>query len=419
MMTLFVLHRFALLILALIASISAYAQVTIPEFLRSVKSDYEVSSFEAQISYLDTKTYRLSPLQKLEFRTRSNQLDPDRQDYGLRFTPANPWEIRSNNQYFRQYKSVLSFERDLALKEALMARYSLIIDLLYFREIKALKEEAQRLVNVQVSIMEKQRQSDFFNAEDYVELKLDQMDRTVEFEEANFDLLNQFRKVEGLYPAASEQTVDWKYEHILTVERVGTIIDSLYDLQVVPVSLKYRQSMIDLANQEYKLEKSNINVGFVQAQYEPYRVEQDRKPWNVSLGVTIPITNPNKGDMTKRKLEAIEAEHERDETKAEIKTLTIATREQLKSLMVRYQDIKQKLHALNVGTLSSTLNAIRDENPMATIRFNENLLKLKAIEVKLRQSILTTYIEFLGHSDTIQQTPLINFLSPRLESIGL
>jgi len=412
-------HFFTLTTLALLASIKIQAQVTIQEFLRSVKSDYDVSSYEAQISYLDTKTYRLSPLQKLEFRTRSNQLDPDRQDYGLRFTPANPWEMRSNNQYFQQYKSVLSFERDLARKEALIARYSLIIDLLYFREIKALKEEAQRLVNVQVSIMEKQRQSDFFNAEDYVELKLDQMDRSVEFEEANFDLLNQFRKVEGVYPSASEQTVDWKYEQILSVERIGYVTDSLYGLQLVPVSLKYRESMIDLANQEYKLEKSNINVGFVQAQYEPYRVEQDRKPWNVSLGVTIPITNPNKGDMTKRKLEAIEAEHERDETKAEIKTLTIAAREQLKSLMVRYQDIKQKIHALNVGTLSSTLNAIRDENPMATIRFNQNVLKLKAIEVKLRQSILITYIEFLGHTDTIQQTPLINFLSPRLESIGI
>ena len=417
-MTRTAIYCFIVTLLALLASISTRAQVTMKEFLRSVKSDYEVSSYEAQISYLDAKTYRLSPLQRLEFRTRSNQLDPDRQDFGLRFTPANPWEIRSNNHYFQQYKSVLSFERDLALKDALIARYSLIIDVLYFREIKTMKEEAQRLVNAQVSIMEKQRQSDFFNAEDYVELKLGQMDRTVEFEEASFDLLNQFRKVEGTYPAASELTVDWKYEQVLSVERVGQVIDSLYGLQLTPVSLKYRESMIDLANQEYKLEKSNINVGFVQAQYEPYRVEQDRKPWNVSLGVTIPITNPNKGDMTKRKLEAIEAEHERDETKAEIKTLTISSREQLKSLMLRYQDIKQKVHALNVGALSSTLNAIRDENPMATIRFNENLLKLKSIEVKLRQSILTTYIEFLGHTDNIQQQPLVNFLSPRLEVIG-
>lgn len=411
-------YCFLVIAFALLASPSSRAQLTIQEFIRSAGTDYDVSSYTAQIHYLDAKTYRLSPLQKLEFRTRNNQLDPERQDYGIRFTPANPWEIRSNNHYFQQYKSVLSFERDLAIKDALLQRYDLVIGLLYFKEIKNLKEEAQRLVNAQVSIMEKQRQSDFFNAEDYVELKLDQMDRSVEFEEANFDLLNQLRNVEDTYSAASELSIDWSYAHILSVERLGLIVDSLYSLQLTPMSVNYRQSRIDLANQEYKLEKANINVGFVQAQYEPYRVEQDRKPWNVSLGVTIPVTNPNKGDMTKRKLEAIEAEHERDETKAELKTLTTSSREQLKSLLIRYHEINQKIHALNVGTLSTTLNAIRDENPMATIRFNENLLKLKALEVKLRQSILTTYVEFLGHTDTIQQQPLINFLSPKLERIG-
>lgn len=404
--------------LGLFVTLSLRAQITMQEFLRSASSDHEVTSYEEQIHFLDAKTYRLSPLQKLEFRTRSNQLDPDRQDYGLRFTPANPWEIRSNNQYFQQYKSVLSYERDLALKEALINRYNLITGLMYFREIKSLKEEAQRLVNVQITIMEKQRQSDFFNAEDYVELKLDQMDRSVEFEEANFDLLNQFRRVEGMYPAASEQTVDWDYDYVLTVDRLAQVVDSLYGQQLPSTSIKHRESKIDLANQEYKLEKSNINVGFVQAQYEHYRIEQDRKPWNISLGVTIPITNPNKGDMTKRKLEAIEAQHERDETKEEVKTLTSASREQLKSLIVRYQDIKEKIHALNVGSLSSTISALKDDNPMASIRFNQNLLKLKAIEVKLRQSILTAYIEFLGHTDIIQQQPLLNFLSPRLESIG-
>ena len=139
-MTKTIKYFFALTTLALVNSISIRAQVTMQEFLRSVKTDYEVSSFEAQIQYLDAKTYRLSPLQKLEFRTRSNQLDPDRQDYGLRFTPANPWEIRSNNHYFQQYRSVLAFERDLALKDALIARYSLIIDLLYYKEIRVLKE---------------------------------------------------------------------------------------------------------------------------------------------------------------------------------------------------------------------------------------------------------------------------------------
>jgi len=405
-------------VLFLLGSSRSFAQLSMAEFLLSVKSDFDLTSFEEQIRYLDNKPYRLSPLQKVEFRTKNNQLDPSRQDYGLRFTPANPWELKNNNLYFKQYRSVLSLEKELAFKDALIIRYNLIISMLYYSEIKAIKEEDRRLINAQVSILEKQRHSDFFNAEDYIELKLDQMDKTVEFEEATFELDNQLRKMVGVYPAAGQKQIDWRYENILSIERLENVVDSLFGLSSTPVTLTYRDNQIDLANREYQLEKSNINVGFLQTQYEEYRTEQDRKPWSISLGVTIPITNPNKGDMTKRKLEVIEAQHERDETNAELETNKIVTHEQLKSLLARYRDIHEKIMALNTGTLSSTLNAIKDDNPMATVRFNGNLLKLKSIEAKLKQSILITYIQFLGYTDMIQQQPLINYLSEELDTLG-
>jgi hypothetical protein len=394
------------------------AQLSISEFIRSAKTDFELTTFDEQIRYLDTKPYRLSPLRQVEFRTKNNQLDPSRQDYGLRFSPANPWEVKNNSNYFKQYKTVLSLEKDLAFKEALVNRYNLVATLLYFKEIKALKEENSRLITTQLSILEKQQNSDFFNGEDYLELKLDQMDKSVASEEAAFDLENQLRKMTGVYADVSQAPINWTYNHILSVDRIIFITDSLYQLQSTPVTLTYRENKIDLANQEYLLEKSNINIGFLQTTYEEYRTEQDRRPWSISLGVTIPVTNPNKGDMTKRKLDAIEATHERDETKAELHTGRIVSYEQLKSLISRYRDIQVKIEALNVGTLSGTLKAFKEDNPMVVIRFNGNILKLKAVEIKLRHSIVLTYIEFLGHTDAIQQQPLVNYLSAHLEPIG-
>lgn len=416
------MHKKYFLCLSLLVAVGwlpSNAQVSIPEFLYTAKSDYELTAFDEQIRYLETKPYRLSPLREMEFRTKNNQLDPSRQDYGLRFSPANPWEIKNNSNYFKQYKNVLSLEKDLALKEALITRYTLVAELLYFQELKALKEEDKRLVTTQLSILEKQSNSDFFSGEDYLELKLDQMDKTVELEEASFELDNQLRKMAGIYTAISHNNVQWNYEDILSVDRIENITDSLLAVQSTPVTLTYRENKINLANQEYLLEKSNVNVGFLQTTYEEYRTEQDRKPWSISLGVTIPVTNPNKGDMTKRRLDAIEATHDKDEAKAELQTEKTRSYEQIKSLIIRYRDIQGKVNALNVGTLSRTLKAIKDDNLTVAIRFNENLLKLKGIETKLKHSIVLTYIEFLGYTDTIQQQPLLNYLSTDLETIGL
>jgi hypothetical protein len=388
------------------------------EFLLSANDDSKTNSFGVQMDYLDKRPYRLSPLRRMEFRTESNQLDPSRQDYGMRFNPANPWEIKNNNNYYAQYRSVLALQHDLALKDALIDRYDLIIKLLYYKAIRNIREENNRLTATQLSIIEKQQHSDYFNGEDFVKLKLDQIDQTVEMEEVTFDLDDQLRKMAAFYPEIAKGPIDWKYEDIISVDRVEQVVDSLIDVQSTPATLLYRESQIELANREYLLEKSNINIGFLQTQYQHFRIEQDRSPWSLSLGVTIPISNPNKGDMTKRKLEVIEAQHELDETATEIQSDKIVTYQQLKSLFTRYRDIEKKVTDLRESGLGSTLSALKEDNPVISLRFDANVLKLKMLEVKIRQNILLTYVDFLGYTDVVQQRPLLNFLTDELEHIG-
>ena len=122
------------------------AQVTISDFIRSAEDDQEVKSVDAQINYLKSKPYRLSPLQKLEFRTQNRELLYSQQEYALRLNPANPWEMRSNNKYFEEYSSSLSIEKEVALKNALVDRYNLVILYLYYFELKSLAERNANLV---------------------------------------------------------------------------------------------------------------------------------------------------------------------------------------------------------------------------------------------------------------------------------
>lgn len=409
----------ALIILSLPGGASLRAQVTMADFLQSAGSDATMTSFDEQVKYLETKPYLLSPLRRMEFRTGNNQLDPSRQDYAVRLNPANPWENKNNKSYYEQYRSVLSLKSNLALKDALVYRYNLIIKLLYLDAIKKVKVANADLTAVQISVLEKQQQSDFFNGENFVEMKMDQMDEMVALEEVTFDFEDQRRKMAGLYPPMAHGEVNWQYEDILTVDRIENIVDSLFLINVTPATVQYRDHQIELARREYLLEKSNINIGYLQTQYQQYRIEQDRKPWNISLGIVIPITNPNKGDMTKRKLEVIDAQHKRDETELTVQSSKIASRDQIKNLVMRYRNIQKKINTLNIGSLANTLSAMKDDNPLVRLRFSGNILKLKTLEIKIKQDILVRYIEFLALTDTIQQEPLINYFTENLEYVRL
>src|SRR5690606_33981188 len=103
------------------------------------------------------------PVQKLEFRTESNQLDRNRQDYALRVNPANPWEMRTNSQYFKAYHAMLGYEKGMMLEEALYERYLLLVDLSYHEELRTIKSSGIALVDAYLTVLEKQQYSTFFD----------------------------------------------------------------------------------------------------------------------------------------------------------------------------------------------------------------------------------------------------------------
>lgn len=407
-----------LISLFIAVNVEVSGQVTVSEFLRSAKDDREVRLFEEQLSYLQQKPYQLSPLQKLEVRTRSNQLDPARQDYALRLNPANPWEVRHNNNYFKEFQLVLATRKAIVLKEVLAARYKLVIDFMYYRELKALAEEDKKLAEAALAVLGMQQYSDSFKGDDFVKLNLEHLNKVVALEEVSFEMDNQMDHIVEKHPAAFDQNIEWDYQRILSIDQIEMVVDSLFTAEGSNIALAYQEGKVNLANQEFKLEKSNINVGFLQTQYEPYRIEQNRKPWNISMGITIPIANPNKGDMTKRKLEVIEAQYDLDEKRGELQSQRVMLHRRLKNLITRYRLTKLKMDELRNGTLAKTLTEMKGNNPLAAIQFNANTLKLQGIVLKLRQSILSTYIEFLSSTDRLQQHPITNYMSSDFEEIG-
>lgn len=410
--------RLALFVFLLLLGYHLNAQSRFGAFIRAAQYDPAVSMFDLQVSYLNGKPYRLAPVQKFELRTESNQLDPTRQEYALRLNPANPWEVRQNNLYFKELKSSIELEKGIVLKEALQQRYTLIIELVTYAGLRDLAQRKLELTQTSVAMLEKQQLSGYFDGEDYVDLKLEEMDKSVEADEATYEAENAIRKVAALFPDAAQTAKQWNIAEVITIAQIEKLMDSLQTAMPEATSLSYYQKKIDLADREFKLERNNINFGYIQAKYQEFRIDQGRKPWSIGLGVTIPVFNPNKGDMTKRKLESIESQQELKEAKIDISKDQVRLREQLRDLIASHRKIEEKIKALNVSSLARTLSTIQKSNPVAGVRFQGNLIKLEELALKLRQNILITYTEWLASTDALQQLPLTNYLSRNLESLG-
>ncbi len=397
---------------------SVFAQVSMEEFLGAAFQSQRLLTLGQQQSFLQTRPYQLAPIRKLAFQTTSNQLDRTRQDYTFRVLPSNPWEVRNTNNYFKTYSELITIDQERQLRESLRERYLLIIEWGYWDEIHRLKEEEKMNTQKLLSIMEAQRLSSNFNPEEYVQLKLDQVDQTIELEEMSFNRDALQKKIEALYETAKQKSIGWTGASLMTVEKIEEFTNrARQEGSTTGSELAYHEKQIELAMRKWHLEKSNINVGFIQTQYEPFREETNRRPWSISVGLTIPLFNPNKGEMAQRKLQVIEAQGVFEQTKLNQRIGKDFSYEKIMNLLLRYKEVAKMTTDLNFGELASTMQQMKSNNPTTVVKLQNRSLRLKVLTARLKREILNSYIDFLAFSDLLQQKPVINYLSPSLAVI--
>lgn len=392
-------------------------QVTMEEFLHSAVADYEVKTFHDQMDWLKRKNYALSPIRQVQLRYQNRELLDTQNEFGLRISPANPWEMKATDRYYQNIRSSLGYEKELALREALFERYLTVAEYKYRMELNALSIAGQESLKRQLAILQEQSGSRNFDADEYAELQIDQLDYEASQREYEYEISNQISSIVRLYPTASGRSITWSPDEMISVERIREVVDSLAVVSVRSTLVSFQQQQINIAKSQYALEKSNINIGFGQIEYDFRRYNQQRTPINFGFGVTLPIANPNKPDMARRRLQLIEAEYDLQEAEVETGVDLVIYQEKLMRLFSSYDVLKKRIEELETSDFAQTLSSINGGDPFLYVQFNERVSRLGKVLIRLRNDIVVTYIEYLTYSDRIQQQPLVNFLSPDLRTL--
>jgi hypothetical protein len=300
----------------------------------------------------------------------------------------------------------------------LLVRYLTVIEYIYFSDLLQLTNEGISNLDEQLAILEKQSGSRYFDAEDFVDLRMDQLDYTVDMEETRFELANQVHHISRTYPQAYQQSINWSNSNVISPQRIRAVVDSLELLSIKTSWVAYQEQRVRVAQSQYSLEKNNFNLGFIQGSYDNRRVNQDRNPISISAGLSLPITNPNKGDMARRKLEEIEAKYDVEEEVYEAETDKKILSDKVRGLIDRLEHLENKLKVLKESNVPMTLSTIRGGDPVVLIQFTQNLDKLNALSLKVKRELFISYVEYLAFTDHIQKEPLLNFFSPSLVPVS-
>lgn len=388
------------------------AQQSVSDFLLTAFESPNLSQYDRQIDFLNKRPYRIPPVNDLEFRFGNDELTHQDQQYAFRFRPANPWLIRRNNALFNATRDQISARRELEFKENMADRYDVVIQYFYNSELADLINEQLLLAESKSDIFQNNVESDLFDAKDYVDAKLDQVEVIQELDENLIDLSRQQQTISTIL---GTDTFDWSDFKLISVSSIDSISSVIAASAFSSAELNLISKQIEVSKQETRVEKADFDIGFLQAEYFPFR---DRNSdIGFAFGISIPIFRDNKPQITERKLDEIEFQNEFQAQIYRDSVDRILQYEHLKNLLNHHHLIGEKIDALDIEALLKNLSRAENYDPIIIIELKEGLERLNEVSLRSKHRVLEQYLNFLLAFDVIIQQPLKNYLSENFESL--
>jgi hypothetical protein len=409
------MRNFFALIFCFIVSfgpLQTHAQTSLADFLITAFEDANIQGFENSINFISPRNYRLPIIEDLEVRFGNDEFTNQDQQYALRFRPGNPWKIRRNNALFNATKKELSIRKQIQYKENLEDRYELALNFLLESRLLNIHEGYYDLISKRIEIFSSNMESPLFDAKDFVDAKLDQIDALNEQEETKVSMI---RGRNAISTILQNTEFDWSGSSLISVSTIDSIADDILAREVSSLEVELITQQIEVARREVRLEKADFDIGFFQTEYFPFR---DRNSdYGVSFGLSIPLFKSNKNQIAERKLDEIELRGELISEQYQDSISRIVEYEYLKGLINQHLSLLEQIEELDINRLSENLSRIVDNNPLTLLRVQEGALKLKELELKSYKRVLDQYLEFLITFDVLTSQPLTNYLIEELEGL--
>jgi hypothetical protein len=404
-----------MLMLVVGIQVPAHTQdVSLNQFLKSALDDPYYASYGKQESIFNKPgSYSLPWVDKLEFRTRNNELLDYRQQYALRLDPGNPWQIASNRRYFQGYQTLKTLEQQLLLKELMRERYDLAVEYWMAAE-RAKLIEKQKDIRKQISYVMTQRSgSSDFDADQYLNNELDVIEKIADWREAEFERDVARTRILQLSGASG---FSMTAESLVNIDQIKQVV-GLREESKTKTEVELLKQEIALSEQKIKTDKYNFDLGFLQAMYAPYKVDQGDGPFGISVGVSIPLFNQNRDDIAREKIKNIEQQGELEQFQLRETGKSTSKAAALELHFTHYQKIDSLISELKNRELNLSTTLANNYNPVVELKYREKLVQLDLLKVRIKRELLLQYISYLDNSDKLHQRPLVNFLSKDLASM--
>ncbi len=395
--------------------IESDAQFDMEGFLSTARSDISLVPTQSKLDFLKENNFNAPWISRVEFRTRSNDANISQDDFRLRITPANPGELKANKRYYDKQIDLLNLEHQEEFNNALKQRYLIMIAHIFEFEKLTYLEKQIEINRKLIEMMNQTGMASSLDLGDLIDAEANELDLNLSIEDSEFEMIEIEYLIKQVYEFTGN--IDWNSKELIEVQ---DILNLFAEFKEHPTGQHIYLTKIDqknlLAAERYKIEKSESlrNIGYFQAEYDVDRGNEPSEHFGYQIGIRIPIVNPDKPDLNRRKLDLMDDEAVLEGKKDDHKRKMELSVLRMEHYSNQYNEIKEKI------TLMSKQNYLGLQNPDKVmkisdlIKMNEFYMDLLTRKNAIQKKIYETYLEYLDLNGKISEPPLRNYLSKNL-----
>lgn len=386
--------------LFIFSATSLLGQFSVEKYLSAPFQNAELEGLVKQMEYLNNESFRSPLFRELELRLRSEDFNLSPEQYGVRLGFINPIERRANKTYNDIQSDYFETKYEYEVNLILANRYKQLISHYYL--IQAKKQLDTEIAQMMISYEQLQGTKFSFKLMLETDEKILKKEIRRKDNQTSVEILeNYIREIHGI-----TDSISWADFTLVTVEQIKNIM--ALDTNIRSNAFKLALISFRMDEQSYKIKKAESfrNIGFFQAEYDTDRGNDYNDHIGFQLGISLPVFNPDKPDLQRKKLELLESESELAQLEDESEVERFNLNKKLLKTIWTYEVVEKRLN--DFTALGQNITYEEMEDYLALINY---LSSLRSLKNEIYLECLNTYIDLLALSSKLSGSPFVNYIS--------
>ena len=411
--------QFSILLLLFCFPLDASAQINITtsDFLKKATTDPSLSQHQIQMDFLNSSNADLPVIDKLEFRTQSNENDLKQQEYRIRLSPSGRKERRENRRFQEAIVAQKQTESRKILHDVLLDHYYLLVRWRNLRHSRPLLQQQQLILQDRIEVLKKQAETIGIEVQQLIsaEDSYHQLERTLLTQEIELTHLNQLLEKKW----QTEESLQLDTSQWINLSQIQRLVDTLQTLSPTHPDLVRYQSEITVIESEKRLEIAQEKqwLDFIEARYQRENKAPIGDEFSIGLGIEIPLKNQARIQLHELELERLEEQQDLVLKKMDLEEDIQTIRHELQGLFQQYNLIAQQLEESQAQYALEQFRKMTNADPLALLKIQESVVRRRMELQRIENQVFKTYLALLDYSGVVSDLPFKNYLHQNLEKL--